>query len=340
MSCVALVTKNGSLSKQSIPIPTPAAKQLLVKVSHVAQNPTDIQSFDGNVFGDDAVLGCDFVGTVEKVGSDVTRVKPGTTIAGLIWGGEVPRLGGYSEYTLADERICFPLPENVSPEEGATVPLAACTALLALFSRDCLNIRKQSGDTVLIWGGSSSVGLYAVQIARYYGLSPIATCSKRHHEQLKALGAEHVFDYRDKDVVSKIRDATRSNLEYVFDTIGNETSSYLGSETLRERGGGLCTVRPTKEFTEKVKSGTNVSAVLVWTAFLKDHSYGELKWPASKDDHELAAAFFDELPKLLSDGTIKTNTPKVYGGGLDDVEKGFQEYRDGAISNYKIVYKL
>ena len=119
----------------------------------------------------------------------------------------------------------------------------------------------------------------------------------------------------------------------------------------------MCTVRPTKEFTEKVKSGTNVSAVLVWTAFLKDHSYGELKWPvsrdcltrriksltqqqASKDDHELAAAFFDELPKLLSDGTIKTNTPKVYGGGLDDVEKGFQEYRDGAISNYKIVYKL
>lgn len=100
------------------------------------------------------MLGCDFVGTVEKVGSRVTRVKPGTTIAGLIWGGEVPRLGGYSEYTLADERICFPLPESVTAEEGATVPLAACTALLALFSRDCLNIRKHSGDTVLIWGGS------------------------------------------------------------------------------------------------------------------------------------------------------------------------------------------
>lgn len=157
--------------------------------------------------------------------------------------------------------------------------------------------------------------------------------------------------------MSKIRDATRSNLEYVFDTIGNDTSSNLASETLRERGGGLCTVRPTKEFTEKVKPGTDVTAVLVWTAFLKDHRYGELKWPvsgdcltlsvrsltqqqANKDDHELAVGFFDELPKLLSDGTIKTNTPKVYAGGLDDVEKGFQEYRDGAISNYKIVYKL
>lgn len=61
---------------------------------------------------------------------------------------------------------------------------------------------------------------------------------------------------------------------------------------------------------------------------------------ASKHDHELSAAFFEELPKLLSEGAIQTNAPRVYEGGLDDVKKGFQEYRDGAISNYKIVYKL
>lgn len=107
------------------------------------------------------------------------------------------------------------------------------------------------------------------------------TCSTRHHEQLRTLGADHVFDYHDKDIVSKIKDAAGPDLKYIFDTIGNDTSSVLGSQALSQEGGGLCTVRPSKEFTKDVKSGTNVTAVLVWTAFLKDHSFGELKWPVS-----------------------------------------------------------
>jgi hypothetical protein len=58
-----------------------------------------------------------------------------------------------------------------------------------------------------------------------------------------------------------------------------------------------------------------------------------------KEDHELSAKFFEELPKLLSSGVIKPNTPMLFGG-LDSVPKGFQEYREGVISNYKIVYKV
>lgn len=68
--------------------------------------------------------------------------------------GEIKGLGAYAEYTLADEKICFPLPAGISPEQGATVPLAACTALLALFSQGSLAIKKGSKETVLIWGGS------------------------------------------------------------------------------------------------------------------------------------------------------------------------------------------
>jgi hypothetical protein len=58
-----------------------------------------------------------------------------------------------------------------------------------------------------------------------------------------------------------------------------------------------------------------------------------------KEDHELSAKFFDALPKLLSTGAIKPNNPKLFEG-LESVTKGFQEYRDGVISNYKIVYKV
>ncbi|CAI7579209.1 unnamed protein product [Penicillium viridicatum] len=338
-TATALVTKGGKLSKETIPVPTPGEHEVLVKVSHVAQNPTDVQSLDANAFGDDAVLGCDFVGTVEKTGDKVSRIETGTVIAGLIWGGEIKGLGGYSEYTLADERICFPLPEGITPEQASTVPLASCTALLALFSKDCLNIPQKSGETVLVWGGSSSVGLYAIQIAKYYGLNVVTTCSPRHHDLVKSLGASHAFNYRDAIVAESIKAATNSSLKYVFDCIGNDSSSVTASHAISEQGGSLCTVRPGKAFTENVTKQTKVTDVLVWTAFLKEHKYKEFAWPPHKEDHELSTKFFEELPKLLSSGVIKPNIPKLFGG-LDSVPTGFQEYRDGAISNSKIVYKV
>lgn len=63
-------------------------------------------------------------------------------------------------------------------------------------------------------------------------------------------------------------------------------------------------------------------------------------WQPHKEDHELAAGFFEELPAWLQEGKIRPNNVKVFDGGLDDVPKGFQEHRDGKVSGYKIVYKL
>ncbi|OLN85193.1 Zinc-type alcohol dehydrogenase-like protein C2E1P3.01-like protein 4 [Colletotrichum chlorophyti] len=341
----ALVTEfpNGGspkLVKKSVPVPEPASNQALVKVAYVAQNPTDIQSLDSNAFGEGAVLGCDFVGTVERTGNQVSRLSEGDTVAGLIWGGEIKGVGGYSEYSLADEKISFRVPKNISPEEAATLPLASMTAWLALFSKDCLAIPRNGGsETVLIWGGSSSVGLYAIQIATLQGFNVIATCSPRHFELAKSLGAQHVFDYHDDNVVEAIKKAA-PGLKYVFDTIGNKTSSGLASQVINEGGGVLCTVRPGKANTENVTKQTKVTDVLVWTAFLKDHSYGDFKWPANEDDHKLGTEFFEKLPVWVEEGKFKPNKPHIITGGLDGVPKGFQEYRDGNISGTKIVYKL
>ncbi|RSL67620.1 hypothetical protein CEP53_002921 [Fusarium sp. AF-6] len=329
------------LVKESIPIPKPENHQILVKVSHVAQNPTDVHSFDSNAFGDGAVLGCDFVGVVEETGPNVTGITKGTVVAGLIWGGETKGLGGYSEYTLADSRICFPVPSGLSLAEATTVPLASTTALLSLFSQGCLAINTSAAENtpVLIWGGSSSVGLYAIQIARLHGLEVITTFSPKHHDFVKSYGATDAFDYRDPEVVEKIRNAT-PHLRYVFDTIGNKTSSGTAAKTISHPNGVLCTVRPGKANTEGVPKDIKVTDVLVWTAFLKEHCYGTFYWPPDEADHKSAAGWFQKLPELLSSGVIKPNTPKVCERGLDGVPEGFQEYRDGNISNYKIVYKL
>ncbi|KAH6639473.1 chaperonin 10-like protein [Boeremia exigua] len=325
---------------KELKVPEIGDQEVLIKSSHVAQNPTDVQSFDGNAFGDGTVLGCDFVGKVEEIGKNVSRYKKGDTVAALIWGGEVKGHGAYSEYTIANELISFEVPGSISPEAAATVPLACCTAWLALLSKDCLGIDRKSGKqtSVLIWGGSSSVGLYAIQIARQHNFNIVTVCSPKHHDRVKSLGADHVFDYKSDDVANQIK-SVAPNIQYIFDTIGDKSSSATASYALGEEGGTLCTVRPGKANTEDVSSQTKVTDVLVWTAFLKDHQYKDFKWPANPADHKLSVELFENLPLWLDDGTIKPNEHKLLNG-LEKVPEGFQEYRDGKISGYKLVYAL
>ncbi|KAJ5087175.1 zinc-binding dehydrogenase family oxidoreductase [Penicillium angulare] len=330
-----------TLSQENIDIPSLEGHQVLVKVSHVAQNPTDVQAFDNNAFGDGAVLGCDFVGEVVQLGSQVTELTKGDIVAGLIWGGEIPGLGAYSQYCVADEKISFRVPRHISRESASTVPLAAATAWLALFSKGCLGIKLDEAldKGVLIWGGSSSVGQYAIQLASIYGMKVATTCSPKNFELVRSLGASHIFDYNDQDAIQKIQQSNPGIL-HVFDTIGSSTSSAVASCVFDQGVGNLCTVRPGKANTEEVKPGTNVTDVLVWTAFLKDHSYREFKWPASKDDHNLSTDLFKKLlPAWLDIGMLKPNEPKVLKG-LDKVTQGFQEHREGKISAYKIVYEV
>ncbi|RGP72224.1 zinc-type alcohol dehydrogenase [Fusarium longipes] len=327
------------LVKKDVSPPSLESHEVLVKVATVAQNPTDVQAFEWKIFPSGSILGCDFAGKVERLGKDVTKIAEGDTIAGLIWGGEVKGVGAYSEYTKANEDISFKVPKNISLAEAATVPLASLTAWLALFSKDSLNIdRKRGGTPVLIWGGSSSVGQYAIQIASMFGFKIITTCSPRSFDLVKSFGAVHVFDYNDPNVVNSIKEVA-PGLKYVFDTIGNETSSATASEAIDENGGTLCTVRPDKTFTENVTKQTKVVPVLVWTAFNRFIQYKTASFPPSEEDHKLGVEFNKKLPVWLEEGKIKPNKPKVLGG-LDAVPQGFQEYRDGKISGFKIVYEL
>lgn len=126
----------------------------------------------------------------------------------------------------------------------------------------------------------ASVGLYTVQLAALLGFHVVTTCSPRHHAHVKSLGAKHVFDYRDPDVVAKIKQSA-PGLRYVFDTIGDETSSPAASSAITSDQGVICTVRPGKQHTEGVAKGVRITSVLVWTAFLKEHRYGDFVWPVS-----------------------------------------------------------
>ncbi|KPM42101.1 hypothetical protein AK830_g4456 [Neonectria ditissima] len=311
-TCRALVVreKNGknTLVAEDISVPQPGPHQALIKVAVAAQNPTDVLCFDAGVFGDGSVLGCDFAGTVAAIGSEVTRIQQGDKIAGLIWGGQVQGQGAYSEYAIADENICYKIPDGMPLEQAATVPLAAATAWMALFGSKSLHIDRTKGSSVqlLIWAGSTSVGLYAVQLAALFGFSIATVCSPRHFPLLRSFGAKHVFNYKDPEVISKIQQAL-PDVQYVFDTIGNETSSATASKAICASGGTLCTVRPFRENTENVTPQTKVTSLLVFTAFLRDQHLGSNFLPASlagsfcgQPCHDLPLTCFRPVKKITS----------------------------------------
>lgn len=187
------------LRYEDIPRPTAADNEVLVKVHAASVNPLDWHYLEGTPymvrfdagFGkpENPRLGVDFAGTVEAVGRNVTRFKPGDEV----FGG---KFGAFAEYVAVGEDRALTLkPGNVTFEQAAAVPIAALTALQAL--RDSGHIR--SGQKVLINGASGGVGTFAVQIAKSFGAEVTGVCSTRNVELVRSIGADHVIDYTRED---------------------------------------------------------------------------------------------------------------------------------------------
>src|SRR5216117_1729776 len=148
-------------------------------------------------------------GVVVKTGANVTKLKLGDPVyAYLLWGG------GWAEYCISNEGESAIKPKSLSFTEAAPVPLAALTAWQAL-----VDIGKiQSGQTVLIHGGSGGVGSFAIQIAKARGARVIATASTANQDLLKQLGADVAVDY----TKTKFEDVAR-DVDAVLDPVGKET---------------------------------------------------------------------------------------------------------------------
>ncbi len=205
------------LKVENIEKPTPADDEVLVKVHAASVNPLDWHYMRGSPYimrllgaglgaPKDTSMGVDFAGTVEAVGSNVKRFKPGDEV----FGG---RGGAFAEYvTVREERGVVLKPANMTFGQAASVPIAAVTALQAL--RDKGKIKP--GQKVLINGASGGVGTFAVQIAKSFGAEVTGVCSTRNVEMVRSIGADHVIDYKREDY-------TKSGQRYdlIIDNVGN-----------------------------------------------------------------------------------------------------------------------
>ena len=210
-----------NLKFQEIEKPTPADDQLLVKVRAASVNPLDWHFVEGTPYfmrlmgvglrkPKDTRLGVDFAGTVEAVGKNVTKFKPGDEV----FGG---RTGAFAEYVCVREARAVALkPANITFEQAASVPIAAITALQGVRDKG----KVQPGQKVLINGASGGVGTFAVQIAKSMGADVTGVCSTRNLDMVRSLGADHVIDYTKEDF-------TKGDQRYdvILDNVANHSLS-------------------------------------------------------------------------------------------------------------------
>jgi len=213
-------------------MPAPAADEVVVRVRAVAVNPLDwvVQGTGRMTYRwltHPAVLGTDVAGEVVAVGSAVTRLAVGDRVVGLATGtdkGRDPRHeGAFQTHTALLERLTTVIPDDLSFERAAVLPLGVSTAACALFQERHLGLRlprsasdaggavsdaggppPREREVVVVWGGSTSVGMNAVQLATAAGYDVVSTASAVNAETVKGLGATHVYDYRDPEVVDKL----------------------------------------------------------------------------------------------------------------------------------------
>jgi NADPH:quinone reductase-like Zn-dependent oxidoreductase len=206
----------GVVTLQDVEKPIPTDNQILVKVRAASLNAADghllrgsfvMRPFSGMRKPKDSRFGIDCAGTVEAVGKNVTKFKPGDEVFGVA-------NGAIAEYACASERTLVTKPDNITFEQAGSVGVAGLTALQGL--RDQGNI--QPGQKVLVNGASGGVGTFAVQIAKAFGAEVTAVCSSRNLEQARSIGADHVIDYTKEDFT---QGEPRYNI--IFDNVGNHS---------------------------------------------------------------------------------------------------------------------
>jgi len=221
MQAIVIVSSadGGTLEYRDVPDPTPRPGELLVRVRATGLNRADLAQRRGAyprpaTGGDSAlnIAGLEAAGEVVGLGEGVTGFAMGDRAMAMC-------AGGYAEYTTIDQRLAVRVPERLSWEEAAAVPVAYMTEHDALIT----NARLQAGESVLVHAASSSVGVATIQIAKLWGAKPVMGTSGMTEKlaALAALGLDQGINYRTENFADAVLTATHgAGVDVVIDHVG------------------------------------------------------------------------------------------------------------------------
>jgi len=190
--------KAKALELREVAQPIITDNQVLIKVNAVALNAADYRSIKMGIVPNGRIMGSDVAGEIVAISKNVHAFQIGDAVVGDLSGCG---FGGLAEYVAAPEDTLVHIPTSVSFETAAALPMASVTALQAL-----VNVGKvQARQNVLLCGAGGGVGMFAVQIAKYFGANVTAVCGHKNVDVIRSLGADTVIDYTLQDFAKSER---------------------------------------------------------------------------------------------------------------------------------------
>ncbi|KAK4199571.1 chaperonin 10-like protein [Triangularia verruculosa] len=359
---------------------TPNPNEALIKVTWTCSTPLDLHRSDGNlaISSFPFHLGTAFAGTVISLWLRPTRwpttslndqpLKEGDKVFGFVSDGN-EREAGFQEYVTVPVHKVSKLPANVpyGLKEAVTIPTNLVTAFHALTADLGLRLpwpkpkSFRGGDKrVLIWGGASSVGLYTIQVLKYWGYTNvIAVASGKHHEELRRLGARVCFDYRNSRVLEEIEryldkeDGSRqggpivgARIPYFVDCIGSRDGTLRPLSEIAERGSKVAVMLPVinvhaAEGRRPVFAADehNVEGV-VWRDGVEVKGVRTLNYEENMFFREKLQPVI--IPALLAQGAIQPNRARVVEGAtlLERAHNALQLLREQSPSGERLVWRV
>lgn len=202
------------LQVQQRPMPEPGEYEVIIKVSAAGVNRPDVAQRKGQYppppNAPQDIPGLEVAGTVEECGALVTHWKKGDKVCALLSGG------GYAEYAVANEGHCLPIPGELSFAEAASLPETVFTVWHNVFQRG----RLANGEHFLVHGGSSGIGITAIQIAKAFGAKVFATAgSEEKCSACIQLGADRCINYKTEDFEAVLKG---EGVDVILDMIGGD----------------------------------------------------------------------------------------------------------------------
>jgi NADPH:quinone reductase len=222
MKAAVIIRKEqgGIMEMQQVPTPKPRSEEVLIEVKASALNRADLFRVQGTYVTQSStkagerpeIVGGEAAGVVVDLGKDVSGLTIGNRVMGMC-------NGGYAEFTTMHHHLAIPVPERLSWEEAATVPVSYMTEYNALITKG----RLQSGESVLINGASSGVGVASVQIAKFWGAKPVIGLagSPAKLDALSALGLDVGINYRTDNFKDAVLATTEGKgVDLIIDHVG------------------------------------------------------------------------------------------------------------------------